>query len=432
MPVANPAGTTQVNVSEPVGGQDGIVLTDDGRLVATSNSGTEPRLVAFASNDNWTSAQRAGVALLNGQATTAAIVGDEIWAVHPHFADAEPPTIERGDFQYASGVQLEARDGLAGEKRRRRAVDPIALLIAELRRQEVAALAARELEHAVLGRAGSDGHAQHGAVARRGDAQRDHRARQRRARQRSAGGASGPRLPANGCATSSTLTSPHSASSAPSRSIVGERLEQHLPQERGPVGVLARQEMRGPLVEQPPQHLVGERPAIDEAADRPRSPARAAARACARATRGSTRAACETRLDRRRRCRSTLARARAHAQAAGRARRSATTSKNRGADLLVALGARVELHREEVALVERALLGEQLVDALRAQRPHPHAADGVGLARRQRAVVGRVERAVAAAERARRRARGPATSGCRRRATRAASRRSRRAAAAGR
>lgn len=99
VPVANPAGTTQVNVTDPVGGQDGIVLTADGRLVATSNSATEPRLVAFRSDDNWASALRAGVALLNGQATTAAIVGDEIWAVHPHFADAEPPTIERGAFQ---------------------------------------------------------------------------------------------------------------------------------------------------------------------------------------------------------------------------------------------------------------------------------------------------------------------------------------------
>jgi sugar lactone lactonase YvrE len=99
VPLANPAGTTQVNVTDPVAGQDGIVLTDDGRLVATSNSATEPRLVAFRSNDDWASAQRDGVALLNGQATTAAIVGDEIWAVHPHFADAEPPTIERGLFQ---------------------------------------------------------------------------------------------------------------------------------------------------------------------------------------------------------------------------------------------------------------------------------------------------------------------------------------------
>jgi sugar lactone lactonase YvrE len=99
VPIANPAGTTQVNVTDPVGGQDGIVLLRDGRLVVTSNSQTEPRLVAFRSDDNWMSAQRVGVAILNGQATTAAVVGDEVWAVHPHFADAQAPTIERGVFQ---------------------------------------------------------------------------------------------------------------------------------------------------------------------------------------------------------------------------------------------------------------------------------------------------------------------------------------------
>ena len=99
VPVANPAGTARVNVTEPVGGQDGIVLTRDGRLVVTSNSATEPRLVAFASTDDWASARRVGVAMLNGQATTAAVVGDEVWAVHPHFNDAEAPTIELGLFQ---------------------------------------------------------------------------------------------------------------------------------------------------------------------------------------------------------------------------------------------------------------------------------------------------------------------------------------------
>ena len=99
VPVANPAATSQVNIAEPVGGQDGIVWAADGRLVATSNSATEPRLVAFRSNDDWATAQRAGVAVLAGQATTAAAVGDEVWAVHPHFADAEPPTIERGVFR---------------------------------------------------------------------------------------------------------------------------------------------------------------------------------------------------------------------------------------------------------------------------------------------------------------------------------------------
>lgn len=100
VPVTNPAGTTEVNVSEPIGGQDGIVLTRDGRLVVTSNSATEPRLVAFRSNDNWMSAERAGVATLTGgAATTVAVVGDELWAVHPHFDDQDPPTIERGELR---------------------------------------------------------------------------------------------------------------------------------------------------------------------------------------------------------------------------------------------------------------------------------------------------------------------------------------------
>ncbi len=99
VPVANPAGTTQVNVTDPVGGQDGIVLTADGRLVATSNSAEAPALVAFRSNDDWATAQRVGIAALAGQATTAAVVGDEIWAVHPHFADAEAPTVEQGVFR---------------------------------------------------------------------------------------------------------------------------------------------------------------------------------------------------------------------------------------------------------------------------------------------------------------------------------------------
>ena len=98
VPVANPAGTTQGQRQRARRRPGRHRLTADGRLVATSNSATEPRLVAFTSNDNWASAQRAGVALLAGQATTAAAVGDEIWAVHPHFADAEPPTIERGAF----------------------------------------------------------------------------------------------------------------------------------------------------------------------------------------------------------------------------------------------------------------------------------------------------------------------------------------------
>ncbi len=98
-PVANPAGTSKVSVTDPVGGQDGIVCTADGRLASVSNSGDAPAVVAFTSSDDWATARRAGVAKLVGQATTAAAVGNDIWAVHPHFGDAEPPSLEQAIFQ---------------------------------------------------------------------------------------------------------------------------------------------------------------------------------------------------------------------------------------------------------------------------------------------------------------------------------------------
>jgi sugar lactone lactonase YvrE len=99
VPVANAAGTTQVNVADPVPGQDGALWDAAGRLVVVSNSADAPRVVALTSSDEWASAQRAAVATVVGQATTAAAVGTEIYAVHPHFADAEPPSIEQAVFQ---------------------------------------------------------------------------------------------------------------------------------------------------------------------------------------------------------------------------------------------------------------------------------------------------------------------------------------------
>jgi hypothetical protein len=39
------------------------------------------------------------VATLVGQATTAAAVGKDIWAVHPHFNDADPPSLEQAVFK---------------------------------------------------------------------------------------------------------------------------------------------------------------------------------------------------------------------------------------------------------------------------------------------------------------------------------------------
>jgi hypothetical protein len=97
VPLDNPAQASQVKLPEAVPGQDGIVWTADGRLAIVSNSAN--RVVALRSNDDWASAQLAGVAPFSVQATTAAAVGDAVYVVHPHFADAEPPSIARVTFQ---------------------------------------------------------------------------------------------------------------------------------------------------------------------------------------------------------------------------------------------------------------------------------------------------------------------------------------------
>ena len=97
VPISDPAATTPVTLPEAVEGQDGMVWTADGRLAIVSNSGS--RVVALSSNDEWATAQLAGVAPFTGQGTTGAVVGDAIYVVQPHFADAEPPVVERVTFR---------------------------------------------------------------------------------------------------------------------------------------------------------------------------------------------------------------------------------------------------------------------------------------------------------------------------------------------
>ena len=99
VPVASPDATSEVKVNEPVPGQDGAVWAANGRLVVISNSADAPRAVALTSTDDWATASRAAVATLVGQATTAAAVGNSIWAVHPHFMDADPPSFEQAVFK---------------------------------------------------------------------------------------------------------------------------------------------------------------------------------------------------------------------------------------------------------------------------------------------------------------------------------------------
>lgn len=97
VPLDNPAQTTRVKLPEEIPGQDGMLWTADGRLAIVSNS--EDRVVTLRSTDDWASAELAGVATYSGQATTAAAVGDALYVVHPHFADADPPSIERVTLQ---------------------------------------------------------------------------------------------------------------------------------------------------------------------------------------------------------------------------------------------------------------------------------------------------------------------------------------------
>ena len=97
VPLEDPGRATQVTLPEEIPGQDGMVWTAEGRLAIVSNS--DNRVVALTSTDDWATAQLAGVAAYGTQATTAAVAGDDIYVVHPHLADADPPSLERVVFE---------------------------------------------------------------------------------------------------------------------------------------------------------------------------------------------------------------------------------------------------------------------------------------------------------------------------------------------
>lgn len=97
VPVDDPAGASRVTLPEEIDGQDGMVWMSDGRLAIVSNS--ESRVVTLTSEDDWGTAQSVAVAPYETQATTGAVVGDHIYVVHPHFADQDPPSLERVIFR---------------------------------------------------------------------------------------------------------------------------------------------------------------------------------------------------------------------------------------------------------------------------------------------------------------------------------------------
>jgi len=97
VPIADPDAITVVSVPERIEGQDGLVWMSSGALAITSNS--ENRIVALSSDDDWATARIAGVAPFVLQGTTAARVGDDVFVVHPHFADQDPPSVTRAVFE---------------------------------------------------------------------------------------------------------------------------------------------------------------------------------------------------------------------------------------------------------------------------------------------------------------------------------------------
>ena len=96
IPLNSPNRWSLVEVDFPAAGGDGLIWAADGGLVSTSNNSSA--VMKYQSDDHWNTARLTGMASFLGQATTAALVGEEIYVVQPHFADAEPPVILRARF----------------------------------------------------------------------------------------------------------------------------------------------------------------------------------------------------------------------------------------------------------------------------------------------------------------------------------------------
>ena len=95
VPLDNPAGAAEVTLPEEIPGQDGMVWSA-GRLAIVSSAN---RVVALTSSDDWVTADLAAAAGYDTPATTAAVVGDDVYVVHPAFAGDTPPSFERVVFR---------------------------------------------------------------------------------------------------------------------------------------------------------------------------------------------------------------------------------------------------------------------------------------------------------------------------------------------
>lgn len=109
VPLDAPETLSEVTLPEPITG-DGLALRADGTLVVVGSSVAEdgssaPEVLILRSTDGWATAEVASRAAAPSQPTTAAVRGDAVYAVNPHFSGlgAEQPVevfeIFRVDFR---------------------------------------------------------------------------------------------------------------------------------------------------------------------------------------------------------------------------------------------------------------------------------------------------------------------------------------------
>jgi len=96
IPVDNPRAAEPIELSQPATGADGLIWSSAGELIVVSNSTSSA--TAYASADGWRSAELVGEATFEGQATTGAVVDDEVYVVLPHFNDDGRPELLRVRF----------------------------------------------------------------------------------------------------------------------------------------------------------------------------------------------------------------------------------------------------------------------------------------------------------------------------------------------
>lgn len=90
VPLDAPEELSEVTLSEPIAG-DGLALRSDGTLVVVGNSigedGTPTsEVMLLRSDDGWASAEIASRVATPSRPTTAALRGDAVYAVNPHFS----------------------------------------------------------------------------------------------------------------------------------------------------------------------------------------------------------------------------------------------------------------------------------------------------------------------------------------------------------